>query len=57
MDSCVSLVNNGIFDFTEMWGFSLFGLYCHETMQPVLCSVSRYTANCMRIIKKYFAVL
>ena len=53
----VSLVNGGIFGFVEMWGFSPLGLYCHETVQPVLCSVSRCPANCMRIIKRYFAVL
>ena len=53
----VSLTGGGIFDFTEMWGFSLFWLYWRETVQPVLCSVSRCPANCMRSIEKHFAVL
>ena len=53
----VPLVNGGIFSFVEMWGFSLFWLYWRETVQPVLCSVSRCPANCMRSIEKHFAVL
>ena len=53
----IPLVNGGIFGFVEMWGFSLFWLYWRETVQPVLCSVSRCPANCMRSIEKHFAVL
>ena len=53
----VSLVNGGIFDFTEMCDFSPFGLYCHKIVQSVRRSVSRHPANCMRIIEIYFAVL
>ena len=53
----VSLVNGRIFDFTEMWGFSSFGLYLYEMAQRVHCSASRYSVNCIRIIEKHFAVL
>ena len=53
----VSLDSGGIFDFAEIRGFSLFGLYCYETVKSVRRSVSRHSANCMRIIEKYFAVL
>ena len=53
----VSLVNGGIFDFTEMRGFSPFGLYCHEMVQSVRHSVSRSFVNSVRIIERYFAVL
>jgi len=57
MASCVSLVNGGIFDFAEMWGFSPFGLYCHETVQSIRRSMNRHSAKCVQIKKKYFAVL
>ena len=53
----VSLTGGGIFDFTEMWGFSPFGLYCHEMVQSVRHSVSRSFVNSVRIIERYFAVL
>ena len=56
MASCVSLVNGGIFDFAEMWGFSPFGLYLRETAQRVRSSASRYSVNRMRITEKQFAV-
>lgn len=57
MASCVSLVNGGIFDFTEMRDFSLFGLYLREIVQRVHSSTSRYLMNCVQITEKHFAVL
>ena len=57
MIPCVSLVNGGIIDFTEMRDFSLFGLYLREIVQRVHSSTSRYLMNCVQITEKHFAVL
>ena len=56
MIPCVSLVNGGIIDFTEMRDFSLFGLYLREIVQRVHSSTSRYLMNCVQITEKHFAV-
>ena len=57
MPLSVPLVKGKIFSFAEMWGFSPFGLYLHETMQRVRSSASRYSVNGMRVSEKHFAVL
>ena len=57
MIPCVSLVNGGIIDFTEMRDFSPFGLYLREIVQRVHSSTSRYLMNCVQITEKHFAVL
>lgn len=63
MIPCVSLVNGGIFDFTEMRDFSLFGLYCHknaaictsfrEPPSGELYTDKRETFRCFEIALKY----
>lgn len=53
----VSLVGGGIFGFTEMRGFSPFGLYLHETAQRVRSSANRYPVNSVRKRAKHFTVL
>ena len=53
----VSLVRGGIFGFAEIRGFSLFGLYLHETAQCVRSSANRYTVNGVRKREQHFAVL
>ena len=53
----VSLVNGGIFDFAEMWGFSSFRLYLREMAQRMHSSASLYLVNGVRIREKHFAVL